>query len=161
MSVGRRRARRDALFILYQADLMGVAAEPSLLRAERSGMLVDVYTRRLVLGAWASRRELDTELQKHLRGWTLDRLAPLERNILRIAAFELREDSDVPASVAIDEAVGLAKRYCSNEAGALVNGVLAALDSEVASDRSGDAGGRNSGAGVHSGGNAEQDGNVY
>ncbi len=145
MGVGRRRARRDALFILYQMDLMRVDAESGLLRAERSGVLVDEYTRRLVRGAWECRDKLDAALQKHLRGWALDRLAPLERNILRMAAFELRENSDVPTSVALDEAVGLAKRYCSNEAGALVNGVLAALAAERVTEHNGDATGTEQG----------------
>lgn len=113
--------------MLYQADLLGVDVPASLERAERSGALLDEYSRHLAMGVWQAKARLDEELQAHLTGWALDRLAPLERNILRIGALELESESDVPVSVAIDEAVRLAKRYCSDEAGALVNGVLAAL----------------------------------
>ena len=68
--------------------------------------------------------ELDAELAANSPAWPLDRIAPLERSILRLALYELRE-SDTPPEVAIDEAVRLAKRYSTDEAGALVNGILA------------------------------------
>ena len=149
MAVGRRRARREALFLLYQRDLMGIPARATLERAEHSGMLVDSYTRLLVLGVEDQLEELDQVIGRHLQGWTVDRLAALERNILRIGLFEmwlrrtagssvggsaaaaavLAGDSDgvvVPPEVAIDQAVELAKRFCSDEAGALINGVLGA-----------------------------------
>lgn len=132
MSVGRRRARREALFLLYQADLMGVDRQKTLERMEGRSDTVDPYTRGLVSGVLSTQNLLDVSLERHLKGWTITRLAPLERNILRIAAYELQPGSDVPISVAIDEAVGLARRYCSNEAGSLVNGVLAALVAEAA-----------------------------
>ena len=149
MAVGRRRARREALFLLYQRDLMGIPARTSIERAEHSGMVVDSYTRLLVLGVEDQLQELDLVIGRHLQGWTVDRLAALERNILRIGLFEMwlrrtagsgggsplamepapaegADDVVVPPEVAIDQAVELAKRFCSDEAGALVNGVLGA-----------------------------------
>ncbi|NLE74787.1 MAG: transcription antitermination factor NusB [Actinobacteria bacterium] len=139
MNVGRRRARREALFLLYQADLMRVGKQNVLERVEDPAVTIDPYTRHLVTMVLSMQDFLDASLDQHLTGWVVARLAPLERNILRIAAYELRPDSDVPMSVAIDEAVGLAKRYCSNEAGSLVNGVLAALagDMQTADDGNG------------------------
>jgi N utilization substance protein B len=80
-----------------------------------------------VMGVARERSDIDSILQEHVSGWSVDRLGVLERSILRLAAFELLWRPDVPAAVAIDEAVALAKRFCSDEAGALVNGVLGSL----------------------------------
>ncbi len=131
MAIGRRRARKEALFLLYQWDLMGLTAPQALERAELTGTLVDAYTRLLVLEVSRRRVALDEIIGRHLQGWTVERLAPLERNIMRVALVEIGESGDVPVSVALDEAVGLAKRYCSDEAAALVNGVLAGALSEI------------------------------
>ncbi len=129
MAGGRRKARREAVFILYQADLLGIDVEASLRRAEREQPL-DPYTRLLVTGVGRHLEAVDAMLARHLTGWTLGRLAPLERNILRVGAFELGWAEGVPAAVAMDEAVELAKRFASDEAAGLVNGVLAAVQRE-------------------------------
>lgn len=71
--------------------------------------------------------DIDAILSTNLSGWTLDRLGILERSILRLAVYEMLWESEVPRAVAIDEAVELAKRFCSDEAGALVNGVLGSV----------------------------------
>jgi transcription antitermination protein NusB len=138
VATGRRSARREALFLLYQSDLIGVGAADAIARSERIGVVVDPYTSYLVLGVEADKESLDAVIGRHLQGWTVERLAALERNILRLGVFELTRHSDasrdpdwvpaeVPAEVAIDQAVVLAKRFCSDEAGALVNGVLGAV----------------------------------
>ena len=131
MAIGRRRARKEALFLLYQCDLMGLTAPQVLERAELTGNLIDAYTRLLVVEVSRYRAALDEIIGRHLQGWTVQRLAPLERNIMRVALVEIGETGDVPVSVALDEAVGLAKRYCSDEAAALVNGVLAGAIAEI------------------------------
>ncbi|MHB9148847.1 MAG: transcription antitermination factor NusB [Thermoleophilia bacterium] len=128
MTTGRRKARREALFALYQRDLLEREREDS---ADGSSVdspaTTDPYQQRLIEGVLEHRSEIDTELAAHLQGWTLERLAPLERNILRLGLYEVRWVADTPAAVAIAEAVTLAKRYCSDEAGRLVNGVLGSL----------------------------------
>ena len=91
------------------------------------GTAMDEYALVLVMGVARRKSEIDAILQEHISGWSVDRLGVLERSILRLAAFELLWRDDVPAAVAIDEAVALAKRFCSDEAGALVNGVLGSL----------------------------------
>ncbi len=124
MSAGRRAQRRAAAFLLYQRDLTG--AEPAELYAgyERdNGRPADEFVRTRVEAAWDERERLDAEIDASAEGWTSDRMAPLERSILRLAVWELLQ-ADVPAAVAIDEAVSLAKRYASPEAASLVNGVL-------------------------------------
>ena len=120
----RKQARRDAVFLLYQTDVtdqtMTELVEGQRLR---EGYGPDEFTIRAVAGVLASLEELDAVLQAHSKGWTLDRVAPLERNILRLSLWEI-QSGVTPPEVAIDEAVRLAKRYSTDEAGAFVNGVL-------------------------------------
>lgn len=136
MSSGRRSARRNAVFIMYQQDLLGLSPEAALRRSGESA--ADLYTRELVLGVAKQRAVIDALLSQHLSGWSLERLGVLERSILRIAVYELQGDTGVPAAVVVDEAVGLTKRFCSVEAGSLVNGVLGALVSSEQALVSGD-----------------------
>jgi transcription antitermination protein NusB len=115
--VSRKSARRDALFVLYQWDVTG---KP--LASLHEGEL-DPYTQELVDGVAAEAKSLDARIDDASSEWSVDRLGALERNALRIALFEL-DRGDVPLEAAIDEAVSLAKRYSSEEAGRLVNGIL-------------------------------------
>jgi N utilization substance protein B len=122
---GRRSARRQAVFVLYQQDLLGLTLEAAIERAGDDK--VDPYARRLLIGVSEQRQNIDEVLGEHITGWSLERLGMLERAILRSAVYELLWEPEVPEAVAIDEAVVLAKRFCSVEAGALVNGVLGAV----------------------------------
>ena len=81
------------------------------------------FTRRQAEGVWNDRARLDSAIDAAAEGWTSERMAVLERNILRLAVWEMK-DGETPAAVAIDEAVSLAKRYASPEAATLVNGIL-------------------------------------
>ena len=128
MTVGRRTARRKAVFILYQRDLLKLTLENAIRRYEENKP--DEYTFALLKGATCHETEIDKALSSHISGWSIDRLGVLERSILRVAAYEMLWESDVPSVVAIDEAVVLAKRFCSDEAGALVNGILGSMLSE-------------------------------
>jgi transcription antitermination protein NusB len=125
MPSGRRSARRQAVFLLYQQDLLGLSAADALERAGEQE--VDDYSAELVRGVDRHKAELDSLLDEHVEGWALQRLGVLERSILRLAAYELLWEPGVPTAVVIDEAVEAAKRFCSDEASALVNGVLGAL----------------------------------
>ncbi|MFH0916819.1 MAG: transcription antitermination factor NusB [bacterium] len=125
MSAGRRSARRQAVFVLYQMDLLKLAPGAAFQRTDRADL--DPYARGLVLGVAGELPAIDVILQRHVTGWSLDRLGTLERSILRLAAYELLWEAEVPEAVAIDEAVELAKRFCSDEAGALVNGILGSI----------------------------------
>lgn len=127
MTGGRRSARREALVVLYQGDLLGLTPLAALERAERTGEAVDSYTRRLVAGVGEQLKAIDSALSQHLTTWPLERLGSIERSILRIGVFELGWVPDVPTAVIVDEAVELAKRFASDEAASLVNGVLGAV----------------------------------
>jgi N utilization substance protein B len=115
--VSRRGDRRTALFLLYQWDVTGQALT-SLYEGD-----VDEYARATAEGVVATASELDERITAAATGWTADRLGAIERNVLRIALHEL-DAGEVPAEVVVDEAVRLAKRYASDDAGRLVNGIL-------------------------------------
>jgi N utilization substance protein B len=118
-----RRAdqRRAAVVTLYQHEVTGrpiVDVTPE----EAS-----TFTRELVDGVLLHQEELDVLIERHARGWTLDRIAPLERSILRVSLYEMLHRTDVPDEVAIDEAVEAAKELCAAEAAGFVNGILGAV----------------------------------
>jgi N utilization substance protein B len=123
VSTGRRQARRTALFLLYQWDLTGQPLA-SLYEGEPDSFAVELAE--AVAGHAAA---LDRRITESAEGWTADRLGTLERNILRIGIHELEEES-VPPEVAMNEAVVLAKRYASEDAARLVNGILGRVDRE-------------------------------
>ena len=123
MTLSRRGARRTAFFLLYQWDVTGQPLA-SLYEGE-----VDEFARDTAEAVAARAAELDERITEAAEGWTADRLGAVERNILRIAVREL-EDGSVPTEVAIAEAVALAKRYASDDAGRLVNGILGRIARE-------------------------------
>jgi transcription antitermination protein NusB len=120
----RTDQRRAAVVALYQSDVTGRPA-PDLVERGASP-----FTRELVDGVEAERETLDASIARHSTGWSLDRIAPLERNILRVAVHEMRNRPDVPDEVAIDEAVEAAKELCGTDAPGFVNGVLGAVQRE-------------------------------
>lgn len=117
----RSDQRRAAVFALYQGDVTD--REPDDLLAREA----TPFTRELVHGVEGDRDRLDELIQQYAVGWSLARIAPVERNILRVALHELLDRPDVPDEVAIDEAVEAAKELCSAEAPGFVNGILGAV----------------------------------
>jgi len=120
----RTDQRRAAIVALYQADVTGRAPADLLDRDAKP------FTRELVEAVEHDRPELDDLIRRHAEGWSLERIAPLERNILRVALAELLHRPDIPAEVAIDEAVEAAKELCSADAPGFVNGILGAVHRE-------------------------------
>ena len=117
----RTDQRRAAVFALYQADVTARSPEDLVDGSAKP------FTRELVDGVQAHREELDALIERYAEGWSLDRIAPLERNILRVALFELLHRDDVPTEVAIDEAVEIAKEYCGADAPKFINSILGAI----------------------------------
>jgi len=115
--ISRREARRAAVFILFQSDVTGQPLG-SLYDGE-----VDPYTDRLAQAVSGRAEELDARITEAATDWTADRLGAVERNVLRVALEEL-DEGEVPVEVVLDEAVTLAKRYASEDAAKLVNGIL-------------------------------------
>jgi len=115
----RSDQRRAAVFALYQDEVTGRPAPDGVADSAP-------FTRELIAGVEEHRGDLDTEIASLAKGWELDRIAALEKSILRVALYEIRCRDDVPDEVAIDEAVTLAKRYCGADAPGFVNGILGA-----------------------------------
>jgi len=115
----RSEQRRDAVFANYQRDVTGRPLDELLAEARP-------LTRELAEGVDEHREELDDVIAAHAKGWTVDRIAPLDINVMRTALYEI-EFTETPAEVAIDEAVELAKEYCGAEAPRFVNGILGAI----------------------------------
>jgi N utilization substance protein B len=120
---GRRAARRTAVFLLYQWDVTGQPLA-SLYEGE-----IDPYAAEIAESVVAEVTELDRRISAAAEGWPAERLGSVERNVLRVALVELDGD-EVPDEVAINEAVELAKRYASDEAARLVNGILGRIARE-------------------------------
>ncbi|NLN76295.1 MAG: transcription antitermination factor NusB [Armatimonadetes bacterium] len=138
MKTTRRTARELALNVLYQVDASGVPFDEALDTAQEyadiSALAVGgvekitqarEYAAELTRGVREHRSELDTLIARLSEGWPLDRQPAVDRNILRLAIFEIIYIDSVPAIVAVDEAVELAKKYSTAESGKFVNGVLA------------------------------------
>ena len=122
--MSRTEERRAAVVALYQRDVTGRPI------AELIPRDASVFTTELIEGTEREREQLDALIERHAVGWTLDRIAPLERSILRVALHEMQSREDVPAEVAIDEAVEAAKELCSADAPKFVNGILGAVQRE-------------------------------
>jgi transcription antitermination protein NusB len=124
----RSKARKRALDLLFEAEVRG---EPVLeLMAERSAAAdppVPEYAADLVRGVQEHQDQIDSLLAANARGWTLDRMPGVDRNILRIGAFELLWRADVPDAVAISEAVTLAGELSTDDSAGFVNGLLGRL----------------------------------
>jgi transcription antitermination protein NusB len=123
--VSRREARRAAVFLLYQWDVTETPLG-SLFEGE-----VDEYTKRVAEAVAAHAAEIDARITAASTDWPADRLGAVERNVLRVAVEEL-DAAEVPHEVVLDEAVTLAKRYASDDAGKLVNGILGRIVREKA-----------------------------
>jgi N utilization substance protein B len=127
----RRDQRRAAVFALYQHELTGRELD-DLFERDASA-----FTRALAYAADDYHEDLDARIERHAKGWTLDRIAPLEKAIMRIALLEIVHpdaapaDTPIPAEGAIDEAVETAKTFCGADAPGFVNGILAAALREI------------------------------
>ena len=124
----RRKAREIALTFLYQWDMRGEEVLPEIdeiLVRDRRTDDVSAYVKLLVAGVIAESVEIDTLISDAAEHWSLHRMALVDRNILRMAIWEMgwRRD-DIPAKVAINEAIEMAKRFSTEQSGAFVNGVL-------------------------------------
>jgi len=124
----RSKARKRALDVLFEADLRGTDTA-STLRAwsERADPPVPDYAQQLVAGVIDHRTRIDELIGQHAQGWSLERMPPVDRAILRLATYELIWRPEVPDPVVIDEAVELAKSLSTDESPSFVNGVLAQL----------------------------------
>ncbi|HSK90286.1 MAG TPA: transcription antitermination factor NusB [Euzebyales bacterium] len=142
MAAGSRHAdRQRAVAVLYEADLRGDDPRTALARAADDDPAASSFTVELVEGVADRRAELDAVISRYARGWTIDRMPIVDRNLLRLGLWELMA-SAVPVAVVIDEAVELANELSTPDSGRFVNGVLAQVarhEHSVTAARGGDA----------------------
>jgi N utilization substance protein B len=115
----RSDQRRDAVFASYQRDVTGRPLAELIADSKP-------LTRALAEGVDAEREDLDETIAEYAKGWTVDRIAPLDLNVMRVALYEI-EAGETPVEVAIDEAVEIAKEYCGADAPKFINGILGAI----------------------------------
>lgn len=136
--MSRRKARELALQALFQMDIAGTdpetAADQALTREVEPdwvpGRLPEesaAFARQLIQGAWRHREESDALIARWARGWSVERMAAVDRAILRMAVYEIVHRDDVPDSVAVDEAVELAKAFSTADSSRFVNGILGSV----------------------------------
>ena len=130
----RRRARECALQVLYQMDVSGASADDALETFWQSFEPTEdvrAFTSELVSGVGARRDEVDAEIQKASHHWKLERMARVDRNVLRLAVFELLHRPDIPKKVSLNEAIEIAKRFGTEDSGKFINGILDHISSKV------------------------------
>lgn len=127
----RSNARERALHLLYEAEVKEVNTA-EILAAQV--LEVDEVTAFIIDGIFERALAIDELISEHANGWTLARMASIDRNVLRIGVFELLGRPDVPTAVVINEAVNMAKTFSTDESGRFVNGVLAAIATVVRPD---------------------------
>jgi N utilization substance protein B len=135
---GRTLAREVALQLAYQLDLRGeevLAEVEEFIRAVRCGPGPAAYARRLAEGVWEHRAEIDARIAEASANWAVDRIAAIDRSILRLATFEMMHVPDTPPKVVLNEAVELARRFGGEDSPRFVNGVLDQIAAAVRGER--------------------------
>ncbi len=138
MKGARHKAREIALQVLYEIDSVGHKPEETLERVlSRIEASEDTtnFAIELVTGVINNREQLDQNIRDFAPAWPLDQISIIDRNILRLAIFEILHDNKIPVKVAINEAVELAKTFGSNNSSRFVNGVLGSVSNLVANKR--------------------------
>lgn len=143
---GRREGREIALQLLYQAEWDTAKGGAELIDEYRTYLASKafekddpalVFAKACIAGVFEHKDDLDRFIKKKARGWRLDRIALVDRNILRLGVFELCYCKDIPPKVAINEAVELAKRFGSDDSSAFINGILDAVLKDINENETG------------------------
>ena len=133
--MSRSADRRRAVFACYQREVVDVEPASALRKKIDDSGSPGQFARDITTGVEQHRDELEELISKHSRDWDLERVAPLERSIMKVALYEMLYRDDVPDEVAIDEAIELTKRYCGSRAPAFINGILGAALIDIKGER--------------------------
>jgi transcription antitermination protein NusB len=128
----RRDARRLAVQLLYQAEIGRRAPDEVIEERRQLGQRIPTFTEELVLGVTEHLPELDALIGEYAQDWTVERMAAVDRAILRVACYEIRYREDVPTAAAIDEAVAAAREMSTEDSGGFVNGILGRIARDAA-----------------------------
>ena len=126
--MGKRRSGRELAFrLLFQCDVGGLPLDEVISAAKTASEATDdvwEFAEELARGAWDERDKADKIITKYSAGWSLERMPNADRNLLRLAIYEILSRSDIPQSVSINEAVELAKQYSTIDSAKFINGIL-------------------------------------
>jgi len=132
--MGRRQSRESAMQVLYQVDVGKMAVNEALQNIQEQFELAGPdleFTSQLVYGTMEKLAELDKTMSVHSREWQVERMAAVDRNILRLALYEMLYIQEIPPNVSINEAVEMAKRFSGEESGRFINGILGAVARQI------------------------------
>ncbi|MEW6172132.1 MAG: transcription antitermination factor NusB [Bacillota bacterium] len=138
--MSRRRAREAALIVLFQIDVGRAETEETLSRTMEDWKIPDLereYVRDVVFGTLAKQERIDENIRRLSHDWKLERMNSVDRNLLRLALYELLYREDIPTNVAINEAVELSKRYGGEDSPRFINGILGKVAEEHTEYRQG------------------------
>lgn len=135
--MSRRMARERVLQALYQAEITEKEVEEALINTLAMARLdsrVQGFAEKIARGAWSQRETIDSHIEKFTSHWKVERLATIDRNILRLAIYEMLHEKEIPLDVSINEAIELAKKYSTDKAAAFINGILDSFKKQLFSD---------------------------
>lgn len=125
VKITRRKSREAAVIVLYQSDLLGKDSEEVLKNEIDFGKKIDEFALELVIGVNKNRKAIDKEIVGVVENWTIERIAIIDRNILRVAIYEMLFEKDIPLKVSVDEAIEIAKSLGQKEdTPKFINGIL-------------------------------------
>jgi len=125
VKITRRKSRETAVILLYQSDLMGKDSEEVLKKEIDFGKKIDEFALELVIGVNKNRKAIDEEIVGVVENWTIERIAVIDRNILRVAIYEMLFEKDIPLKVSVDEAIEIAKSLGQkDDTPKFINGIL-------------------------------------
>ena len=125
VKITRRKSREAAVVLLYQSDLLGKDSEEILKNEIDFGKKIDEFALELVIGVNKNRKAIDKEIVGVVQNWTIERIAVIDRNILRVAIYEMLFEKDIPLKVSVDEAIEIAKTLGQKEdTPKFINGIL-------------------------------------
>ena len=130
--ISRRKAREEAVILLYQSDLLEKDIEKLIADETALGREINDFTSDIVRGVTINAKEIDTLIKRIVENWTLERIAIIDRNIIRVAIYEMLYKNEIPLKVSVDEAIEIAKRFGQKEdTPKFVNGVLGKIFLEI------------------------------
>ncbi len=129
--MNRREARKRILEVLYQMEVTGQSSDESIDIFDNMGKDIDQFGKKVVKGIIENKDSIDEKIDLAAARWTIKRMPLLDRNILRMAIYEMYYESEIPVSVSINEAVELAKIYGTNDSAKFINGVLGNIAKQV------------------------------
>ena len=125
VKITRRKSREAAVILLYQSDLLGKDSEEILKNEVDFGKKIDEFALGLVTGVNKNRKAIDKEIVSVVENWTIERIAIIDRNILRVAIYEMLFEKDIPLKVSVDEAIEIAKSLGQkDDTPKFINGIL-------------------------------------